>query len=110
MISLVYIVTQTTLEFPDDVVLPEAAKTLIQQLLCDKSVRLGVDGIKTHPFFASIDWDTLHTRLRFNRSFRIYFAGNINCFQTNSSYKFYFRAGAICSASEPRRGRVELRC
>ncbi|XP_065177772.1 serine/threonine-protein kinase MRCK alpha-like [Sycon ciliatum] len=53
--------------FPEDVgtdEVSEEARDLIQKLICEPEERLGTHGaddIKTHPFFAEIDWATLHT-------------------------------------------------
>lgn len=52
------------LKFPDEVKISPQAKDLIQRLMCDVEDRLGTNGvqdIKAHPFFAGIDWETLHT-------------------------------------------------
>ena len=52
------------LQFPDDVVLSPEAKDLILRLLCDPEDRIGTNGveeIKNHPYFSSINWDLLRT-------------------------------------------------
>jgi len=51
-----------TLRFPEDVKISHEAQDLIEQLVCDRSVRLGNNGveeIKSHPFFKGINWDAL---------------------------------------------------
>jgi serine/threonine kinase 38 len=53
-----------TLEFPSDVEIPPHAISLIKSLVCDKSDRLDFERIKTHPFFAGVDWNNLHGSLR----------------------------------------------
>jgi len=54
-----------SLEIPD-VGLSSEAYDLIARLLCDRSVRLGcnlgVEAIKTHPFFNGINWETLRNK------------------------------------------------
>jgi len=49
-----------TLRFPEDVKISHDAQDLIEQLVCDRSVRLGntgVEEIKAHPFFKGVNWD-----------------------------------------------------
>lgn len=51
------------LKFPDEIQVSPAAKDLIQRLMCDVDDRLGTHGvreIKSHPFFAGIDWNNLY--------------------------------------------------
>eukprot|EP00026_Physarum_polycephalum_P003932 Phypoly_transcript_03949.p1 GENE.Phypoly_transcript_03949~~Phypoly_transcript_03949.p1 ORF type:complete len:518 (+),score=108.34 Phypoly_transcript_03949:623-2176(+) len=53
-----------TLRFPEDVKISHEAQDLIEQLVCDRSTRLGggntgVEEIKSHPFFRGVNWDTL---------------------------------------------------
>lgn len=50
------------LSFSDDLGLTAEAIDLIKKLLCDKEERLTYDGIRSHPFFAGVDWDNLHTK------------------------------------------------
>ena len=40
----------------------EAAVDLMRRLLTAQEDRIGIDGIKSHPYFAGIDWDTLRTQ------------------------------------------------
>jgi serine/threonine protein kinase len=47
------------LRFPTDRVVSEDCKDLIRRLVCDQHERLGIDAIKTHPFFRGLDWATL---------------------------------------------------
>eukprot|EP00045_Choanoeca_perplexa_P017812 m.267615 g.267615 ORF g.267615 m.267615 type:complete len:1734 (+) comp17641_c0_seq1:252-5453(+) len=54
---------ESSLAFPEDVTISKEAEDLIRQLLCAPARRMGRDGIdefKAHPFFAGIDWATLH--------------------------------------------------
>ena len=56
------IMNHKNLSFPEDVVITDEAKDLIRRLLTDKKHRLGansVDEIKSHPWFASVDWKRL---------------------------------------------------
>lgn len=49
-----------TLRFPEDVKISHNAQDLIEQLVCDRSTRLGnggVEEIKSHPFFKGVNWD-----------------------------------------------------
>lgn len=52
-----------TLQFPDDAVVSDEARDLIERLLSDQDVRIGTNGgvkeIMSHPFFDGIDWDEL---------------------------------------------------
>ncbi|XP_049613685.1 serine/threonine-protein kinase MRCK beta isoform X1 [Syngnathus scovelli] len=52
-------------QFPSHVSdVSDAAKDLIQRLLCSRERRLGANGIsdfKTHPFFSAIDWDNIRS-------------------------------------------------
>jgi len=51
-----------TLKIPDDPPSTAEARDLINKLMCDQDERLGANGveeIKSHPFFAGIDWDRL---------------------------------------------------
>ncbi|KAJ9528668.1 hypothetical protein QJQ45_020551 [Haematococcus lacustris] len=51
------------LRFPDEIQIAPAAKDLIQRLMCDVEDRLGTGGvqdIKDHPFFAGVQWHSLH--------------------------------------------------
>lgn len=53
-----------TLHFPPDVFISPAAEHLIRRLLCDAEHRLGRHGaaeIKSHPFFAGVDWENLRS-------------------------------------------------
>ncbi|CAG8474867.1 11277_t:CDS:2 [Racocetra fulgida] len=50
------------LYFPDDVHLSPEAEDLIRRLICAPEQRLGqrgADEIKSHPFFAGVDWETI---------------------------------------------------
>ncbi|KAL1921785.1 uncharacterized protein VTP21DRAFT_10427 [Calcarisporiella thermophila] len=50
------------LYFPEDVHLSREAEDLIRRLICDAEIRLGRGGsseIKSHPFFAGVNWDTI---------------------------------------------------
>ncbi|KAK9862025.1 hypothetical protein WJX84_009695, partial [Apatococcus fuscideae] len=49
------------LRFPPEVRLPPAAQDLMERLLCDVDDRLGSHGteqLKSHAFFAGVDWDS----------------------------------------------------
>jgi serine/threonine protein kinase len=51
-----------TLRFPEDIRISHDAQDLIEQLVCDRSVRLGSNGveeIKNHPFFKGVNWNTI---------------------------------------------------
>ncbi|VDK21686.1 unnamed protein product [Taenia asiatica] len=48
-----------TLHFPRNVDVPDAAKDLIRQLICDPSERLTYEGIVQHPFFQDVDFATI---------------------------------------------------
>jgi serine/threonine kinase 38 len=51
-----------TLVIPREANLSPAAVDLLQRFICDPSDRIGargVDEIKSHPFFAGVDWDNL---------------------------------------------------
>jgi protein-serine/threonine kinase len=53
-----------TLVIPKDANISESAKNLIRRLLTDADQRLGLFGaheIKSHPFFAGIDWNNIRT-------------------------------------------------
>lgn len=47
---------QYHLAFPDDVHLSREAEDLIRRLITSPDRRLGVDQIKSHPFFYGVDW------------------------------------------------------
>jgi len=49
------------LQFPPEAKLGASAEDLIRKLICDAKVRLTFEGIKSHPFFASLDWVTLRS-------------------------------------------------
>ena len=49
-------------QIPDDADLSNEAKNLIKRMVCSRECRLGINGvdeIKKHPFFKSIDWDNI---------------------------------------------------
>jgi serine/threonine kinase 38 len=48
-----------TLVFPPEATLSEAAKDLINKLICDSSQRISFEQLKKHKFFEGIDWDNL---------------------------------------------------
>ncbi|EUB59122.1 Citron Rho-interacting kinase [Echinococcus granulosus] len=50
---------KTALHFPHNVNVPDAAKDLIRQLICDPSERLTYEGIVQHPFFQDVDFATI---------------------------------------------------
>ena len=50
---------QDSLNFPDNVSTSGDVKDLIQGLLTEPSHRLAYDGIKSHPFFLTTNWDDL---------------------------------------------------
>lgn len=54
-----------TLKFPPEANISWAAKNLISCLLCDAEYRLGakrgLEDFREHPFFAGIDWESLHS-------------------------------------------------
>jgi serine/threonine protein kinase len=58
---------QQTLRFAPDVDVSPEAIDLIKGLLCDREQRLDLPAIKAHPFFASVDWDTLRSQTSFFR-------------------------------------------
>lgn len=51
-------------DFPADDLIGNEAKDLMRRLICSRNVRFGQNGIedfKSHPFFKSIDWDSLQS-------------------------------------------------
>jgi protein-serine/threonine kinase len=51
-----------TLKFPEDIKISHEAQDLIEKLVCDRSGRLGNNGveeIQSHPFFRGINWEIL---------------------------------------------------
>jgi len=48
-----------TLVFPPEANLSEAAKDLINKLICDSAARISFDLLKKHKFFEGVDWDNL---------------------------------------------------
>ena len=51
---------ETTLEFPPEAAhLSVDAKDLVSRLLRRRGERLSIDGIRSHPFFAGVDWSRL---------------------------------------------------
>ncbi|KAJ1817988.1 Serine/threonine-protein kinase MRCK beta [Coemansia sp. RSA 2598] len=50
------------LSFDDSIEVSEAAKDLMRRLLVRQEDRLGLDGIKSHPFFAGVNWDTVRSQ------------------------------------------------
>jgi serine/threonine kinase 38 len=50
---------QSTLQFPPDRNISSEAKDLISKLLCDVSERLSFEDLKMHPFFKTINWDSI---------------------------------------------------
>lgn len=55
-----------SLRFPPEVFVSPAAEHFIRRLLCDAEHRLGRHGaaeVKSHPFFAGIDWETLRSTI-----------------------------------------------
>ena len=54
---------ETTLEFPaESGHLTVDARDLIRQLLRKSDLRLGLDDIRAHPFFAGVEWESLRRR------------------------------------------------
>jgi len=49
----------TSLQMPPDSNLTKEAKHLLFRLICSHKRRLGYQGIRDHPFFNGVDWDTL---------------------------------------------------
>ena len=50
---------KNTFIIPKEAHLSDAAEDLLRKLMCDQSIRLGVNGveeIKAHPFFAGVNW------------------------------------------------------
>lgn len=57
--------TQETFEFPEDTETTEEFKDLLSKLICKQETRLGrngIDEIKKHPWFKSIDWENIRNR------------------------------------------------
>jgi len=52
---------RNSLEFPDEPELSDAAVDLIMSLLCDQDDRIGFEEIAAHPWFASVNWNTVRT-------------------------------------------------
>ncbi|EIN10639.1 kinase-like protein [Punctularia strigosozonata HHB-11173 SS5] len=50
---------QHYLAFPDDVHLSPESEDMIRRLICSPDRRLDVQGIKQHPFFYGVDWDSI---------------------------------------------------
>jgi len=48
-----------TLAFPGEAGLSSEAEDLMRKIICGHDERLTFDQIKSHPFFASIDWEKL---------------------------------------------------
>lgn len=48
-----------TLVFPDEAKLTPDSKDLIQRMVCDSSKRLTFEQLKTHKFFAGLDWNNI---------------------------------------------------
>lgn len=48
-----------TLAFPPEATLSSQARLLITQLITKREERIGIDDIKSHPFFVGIDWEGL---------------------------------------------------
>ena len=48
-----------TLVFPEEAKLSADSKDLIQRMVCDSSKRLTFDQLKTHRFFAGLDWSNV---------------------------------------------------
>ncbi|VDM32525.1 unnamed protein product [Hydatigera taeniaeformis] len=53
---------KTTLQFPGNANVPDTAKDLIRQLICDPNERLTYEGIVRHPFFQDVDFATIRER------------------------------------------------
>jgi len=53
---------RTSLEFPEEREVSAEARSLISQLLRGRDERLDLDGIKAHPFFEGLDWNSLRAR------------------------------------------------
>ena len=56
---------EETFEFPDDTETSAEFKDLISKLICKQETRLGkngIDEIKKHPWFKSIDWENIRNR------------------------------------------------
>jgi len=49
------------LEVPEDAAISTEARDLIFQLLAPESTRLDIAGIKAHPFFADVNWETMRS-------------------------------------------------
>jgi len=49
------------LTFPPEAKLSRDAEDLVRKLICDPKPRLTFEGIKSHPFFATLDWDNLRS-------------------------------------------------
>ncbi|KAA8497201.1 putative serine/threonine-protein kinase ndrA [Porphyridium purpureum] len=47
-------------EIPESAGLSDEACDLLSLLICRRAMRLNAASIRAHPFFAGIDWDTLH--------------------------------------------------
>ena len=50
---------QKSLKFPADVEVSGEVKNLIRKLLTDRCYRLEFEGIKSHTFFANVNWSDL---------------------------------------------------
>ena len=50
-----------SLAFPPEAATSQVAQDLIRSLLCGRECRLKVDGIRAHPFFAGVEWESLRS-------------------------------------------------
>jgi serine/threonine protein kinase len=51
------------LQFRDDIQLSPEVVDLIKSLICDREERLTVAGIRAHPFFKDVDWDSIRAQM-----------------------------------------------
>lgn len=59
LLKHVFFCSQRFLKFPEEPKASAQFVDLLQSLLCGSRERLGYEGLRSHPFFSSVDWTNL---------------------------------------------------